>query len=170
MSVSLNMLKRCKFENAELSIHFESFNDECAIVKDVWTLCLSASYVMHEKNMCDPYICFVCFVSLIHSVFFSFSLLVINVFHSGPHGPPSRSNCTPFQKGSVLEFLTSNFLPHSYIWLGSFFWFKIVNLNIFGGFQKNKYFWGYEDFMDIVWIFLGSSQKWTSFRRHFYAF
>ena len=27
-------LKGCKFEHAELSIHFESFNDECAIVKE----------------------------------------------------------------------------------------------------------------------------------------
>ena len=25
-------LKACKFEHTELSIHFESFNDECAIV------------------------------------------------------------------------------------------------------------------------------------------
>ena len=31
MSVSL---KGCKFEHTELSIHFESFNDECAIVKE----------------------------------------------------------------------------------------------------------------------------------------
>ena len=31
MSVSL---KECKFEHTELSIHFESFNDECAIVKE----------------------------------------------------------------------------------------------------------------------------------------
>ena len=39
MSVSL---KGCKFEHTELSIHFESFNDECAIVKesqDVNRLC-----------------------------------------------------------------------------------------------------------------------------------
>ena len=27
--------------------------------------------------------------------------------------------------------------------------FKILNLNISGGFQKNEYFWGYEDFVDI---------------------
>ena len=27
-------LKRCKFEHTELSIYFESFNDECAIVKE----------------------------------------------------------------------------------------------------------------------------------------
>ena len=31
MSVSL---KGCNFENTELSVHFESFNDECAIVKE----------------------------------------------------------------------------------------------------------------------------------------
>ena len=31
MSVSL---KGCKFEHIELSINFESFNDECAIVKE----------------------------------------------------------------------------------------------------------------------------------------
>ena len=31
MSVSL---KWCNFEHTELSIHFESFNDECAIVKE----------------------------------------------------------------------------------------------------------------------------------------
>ena len=27
-------LKGCNFEQTELSIHFESFNDECAIVKE----------------------------------------------------------------------------------------------------------------------------------------
>ena len=32
--------------------------------------------------------------------------------------------------------------------LWSFLGFKILNFNIFGGFQKNKYFWGYEDFVD----------------------
>ena len=31
MSVSL---KWCKFDHTELSIHFESLNDECAIVKE----------------------------------------------------------------------------------------------------------------------------------------
>ena len=31
MSVSL---KRCNFEHTELSIHFDSFNDECAIMKE----------------------------------------------------------------------------------------------------------------------------------------
>ena len=50
---------------------------------------------------------------------------------------------------------------------GSVFGFKILNFNIFGGFQKNTYFWGYEDFVDS---FLGSSQNWTILRGHFYAF
>ena len=30
-----------------------------------------------------------------------------------------------------------------------FFWFKILNFNIFWDVQKNEYFWGYEDFVDI---------------------
>ena len=30
--------------------------------------------------------------------------------------------------------------------------FKILNFNIFGGFQKNEYFWGYEDFVEIFWV------------------
>ena len=37
--------------------------------------------------------------------------------------------------------------------LGSFFFgggVKILNFNIFGGFQKYEYFWGYEDFLDIL--------------------
>ena len=51
--------------------------------------------------------------------------------------------------------------------LGPFFGFKILNSDIFLGFQKNKYFFGYDNFVDI---FLGSSQNWTIFRGHFYAF
>ena len=51
--------------------------------------------------------------------------------------------------------------------LGPFFGFKILNFDIFLSFQKNKYFWGDENFVDI---FLGSSQNWTIFRGHFYAF
>ena len=39
--------------------------------------------------------------------------------------------------------------------LESFFLFKILSLTIFEGFQKNEYFWGYEDFVDI---FRGPSQ------------
>ena len=44
-----------------------------------------------------------------------------------------------------------------------FFWLKILNFNIFLGFQKGK---KYEDFVDM---FLGSSQNWTIFRGYFYA-
>ena len=51
--------------------------------------------------------------------------------------------------------------------LGHFWVFKIFNVNIFGGFQKKYYFLGYEDFVDI---FLGSSQNWTIFSDHFFAF
>ena len=41
------------------------------------------------------------------------------------------------------------------------FWFKILNFNFLGGFQKNEFFGGYEDFVDI---FGGSSQNWASLR------
>ena len=51
--------------------------------------------------------------------------------------------------------------------LGSFLGFKILNFNTFSGFQKNNYFLGYEDFVDI---FLGSSQNLTVLRGHFYTF
>ena len=53
--------------------------------------------------------------------------------------------------------------------LGSdhFFGFKILNFNIFWGFQKNKYLFGCEDFVDI---FFGSTHNWAIFRGHFYAF
>ena len=53
--------------------------------------------------------------------------------------------------------------------LGSFFfWFNILNFNIFGFFffKKKKYFGGYEEFVDTFWR---SSQNWTIFRGHFYA-
>ena len=36
-----------------------------------------------------------------------------------------------------------------------------MNFNIFWGFQKNEYFLGYEDFVDIFW---GPSQNWASLR------
>ena len=57
-----------------------------------------------------------------------------------------------------------------------FFIFFFIYLFIFfyfffffggGGYQKSEYFLGYDDFVDILW---GSSQNWTSFRGHFYAF
>ena len=40
---------------------------------------------------------------------------------------------------------------HAYVGTGYFRGFKILNFNIFGGFQKTEYFWGYEDFVDIIW-------------------
>ena len=60
----------------------------------------------------------------------------------------------------------------SYVGSGHFLVFQILNFNIFRGFQKNEYFWGYEDFVDFFffWRGGGSSQNWTIFRGHFYAF
>ena len=58
--------------------------------------------------------------------------------------------------------------------LGPFFGVQILNFNILffflgggGGVQKNEYLLEYEDFVDIFW---GTSQNWTIFRGHFYAF
>ena len=52
---------------------------------------------------------------------------------------------------------------------GSKFWISLFIYFFFwgGGVQKNEYFFGYEDFVDIFW---GSSQNWTIFRGYFYAF
>ena len=81
----------------------------------------------------------------------------------------------PIEKGTILCGIISVFgdnsprgggggggtLIFSYIRrLGPFFGVKFLNFNIFWGFQKNEYFLGYENFVDI---FLGSSQNWTSF-------
>ena len=55
-------------------------------------------------------------------------------------------------------------------WLVSFLGFKILNCNIFWGFQKNKYFLGYEAFVVIFW---GSSKNGTIFMvisMHFMVF
>ena len=38
---------------------------------------------------------------------------------------------------------------HIYVGSGHFWEFKIVNINIFGGFQKSNFFGGYEDFVDV---------------------
>ena len=38
-----------------------------------------------------------------------------------------------------------------YVGSGHVLEFKIFNFNIFLGFQKNEYFWGYKDFVDIFW-------------------
>ena len=50
--------------------------------------------------------------------------------------------------GGVLYF-------HTFIGSGHFFGFKILNLTIFRGFQKNEYFWGTK----ILWIFFGVITK-----------
>ena len=51
---------------------------------------------------------------------------------------------------------------------GSFFAFKVLNFNIFGGFFSRKLdiFGG----IKILWIFFESSQNWTIFMGHFYPF
>ena len=76
------------------------------------------------------------------------------------------ANCRP--SGVTLIF--------SYIRRLWVFWgFKILNFNIFWGFQKNEYFLG----IKMLWIFFfffffggggGSSQYWIILRGHFYAF
>ena len=56
MSVSL---KECNFEHTELSIHFESLNDECAIVKeakDANMLCPSKSTTPVLKRVLFQYL------------------------------------------------------------------------------------------------------------------
>ena len=40
---------------------------------------------------------------------------------------------------------------HTNIWLGPFFWFKILKFNIFGGFRKINSFGVYEEIVDIFW-------------------
>ena len=55
----------------------------------------------------------------------------------------------------------------TYVGSANFFGVKFLNFNIFGGFQKNEYFFGYKNFVDIFW---GSSQNWTSFRDYVYVF
>ena len=51
--------------------------------------------------------------------------------------------------------------------LGPFFGGQNFEFQYFLGFQKNEYFFGYENFVDI---FLGSSQDWASFRGYYYVF
>ena len=65
--------------------------------------------------------------------------------------------------GVVLRYF------HTYVGSRHFLGFKILNFNIFCGFQKKfkKYFLEYENFVDI---FFGSSQNWTIFSGHVYAF
>ena len=58
----------------------------------------------------------------------------------------------------VIKVLIAGITPGGILWYfhtykgsGHFFGFNILNFNILGGFQKNEYFWGYEDFADIFW-------------------
>ena len=37
----------------------------------------------------------------------------------------------------------------------SFFWVQNFEFQYLFGFQKSKYFWGYEDFVDILFFFFG---------------
>ena len=43
-------------------------------------------------------------------------------------------------------------LIFSYVRSGHFLGFKILNFSTFWGFQKNKYSFGYEDFVDIFGV------------------
>ena len=56
-----------------------------------------------------------------------------------------RREILHLRSGGVLLYF------HAYVGSGYFAWFKILNFNIFGGFQKTVYFLGYEDFGDIFW-------------------
>ena len=55
-----------------------------------------------------------------------------------------RREILHLRSGCLLYF-------HAYVGSGYFWEFKILNFNIFGGFQKTEYYWGYEDFVDIIW-------------------
>ena len=61
-----------------------------------------------------------------------------------PNPTPTHPTHNPRGGGGTLIF--------SYIRrLGSFFGVKILNFNIFWGFQKYKCFLGYEDFVEMFW-------------------
>ena len=72
-----------------------------------------------------------------------------------------KNTCMGGSQGGGYSYI------YTYVGSGHFLGFKILNFNIFGGFQKNKHFWGYEDFVDI---FGGSLENWIIFRGYFYAF
>ena len=57
-------------------------------------------------------------------------------------GKPMRE---PRGGGGTLVF---SYIP----WLVSFFGVQNFDFQYFWGFQKNKFFWGYEDFVDIFWV------------------
>ena len=72
-----------------------------------------------------------------------------------------RSVCLspPLGGGGVLLYF------HAYVGWGYFWGFKILNFNIFGGFQKTEYFGG----MKILWIFFGVITK-LDYTMHFRVF
>ena len=76
-----------------------------------------------------------------------------------------RSVCPFFPRGGGGGTLIFSYKCGLRLFLG----FKVFSFNIFEGFQKTEYFWGYEDFV-FCGMFLGSSQNWHIFRGHFYAF
>ena len=51
----------------------------------------------------------------------------------------------PGLRGGVLQYFDT------FVGLGHFLGFRILNFNIFWGFQKKVLFFGYEDFVDIFW-------------------
>ena len=65
----------------------------------------------------------------------------------------NRFNLVP--SGGVLWYY------HTYVGSAHLFGFKILNFNIFLGFQKNEYFWGVWRFCGY---FFGSSQNWARLR------
>ena len=66
--------------------------------------------------------------------------------------------CLESRGGGVLWYF------HTYVGTGYFLGFKILNFNIFGGFEKNEYFWGYKDFVDIFWGHHKIGLVWGSFQ------
>ena len=49
-------------------------------------------------------------------------------------------------QGEYSEFF------YRYVGSGYFLGLNFLNFNIFGDFQKNEYFWGYDDFVDIFGV------------------
>ena len=72
---------------------------------------------------------------------------------------PTPHTITPGEGGTVIFPCIHR--------LGLFLGVQNFEFQYFWGFQKNKIFLGHEDFLDIYWV---SSQNWTIFRGHFYAF
>ena len=97
------------------------------------------------------------------------SILLLPKHH--PHIEPAARVCRLSSQFKDLKAATAVLHPrggggvlryfHTYVGSVHFFWFKILNFNIFLGFQKNEYFLGILRFFGY---FLGSSQNWASLR------